>query len=151
MKTLFTTPAQALAATAPKAAFIIRTALLAGFAVLGSLGAAMAHGGPSVKAKQADGKSLAFTVENPDQQKVQVRVMSLNTKRDIMNEVNRQSSYGCKLNFEGMPTGTYAVMLRVGDQSYRYTVQVQAASQTTISVPELVDSQGTQGVASASL
>jgi hypothetical protein len=149
MKTL-TTSAQALALTAPKATSIFRTALLAGFAVLGSMGAALAQEGPSVKAKQADDQSLAFTVENPAQQQMRVRVMSLNTNRDVINEVNHQSSYGCKLNFAGMPAGKYAVMLKVGDQSYRYTVQV-AKAQTTISVAELTDTPSMPGVASASL
>jgi hypothetical protein len=49
-----------------------------------------------------------------------------------------------------MPAGKYAVMLKVGDQSYRYTVQV-AKAQTNISVAELTDTPSMPGVASASL
>ncbi|WP_201978947.1 hypothetical protein [Hymenobacter rubidus] len=114
----------------------LRTMLLGGLAVLGSAGSALAQDAPSVKAK-ADAQSLALTVENPQQERMHVQVICLDKYACLLNEVNRKPSYGTKLNFDGVPAGQYAVVLRVGHERYRYTVQVQAKAATTISVREL--------------
>jgi hypothetical protein len=126
----------------------LRALLLGGLAVLGSAGAALAQDAPSVKAKQADAQSLALTVENPKQQMVQMKVVSLAKYTALVDEVNHKSSYGSTLNFNGLPAGKYAVLLRVGRERYRYNVQVQAQPKTPILVRELSAAKTTDMVAS---
>ena len=147
MNTSFTTPSNQSQATATT--FNRLRALLLGALLMGSTGAAMAQGTPSIKAKQSDAQSLSFTLENPAQQRIEMQVVSLGTKRCVLREVNHNLSYGCKLNFRDLAAGEYAVLLRVGQERYRYTVQVQAPTQpqTTISVPELTAAAATPGVA----
>jgi hypothetical protein len=128
----------------------LRALLLGGLAVIGCAGSAFAQGAPSVKAKQGDAQGLWLTVENPTQQRVQMQVYSLNQHARLVNEVNRAASYGSKVNFAGMPAGRYAVLLRVGQERYRYNVQVQATPQTTISVHGLAPASPAGMVASAS-
>jgi hypothetical protein len=125
----------------------LRALLLGGMAILGSAGAALAQSGPSVKAKQADAQALWLTVENPAQQRLQMRVVSLDQHICLVNEVNHRASYGSKLNFGGVPAGQYAVLLRVGRERYRYSVDVQGQSQTVISVRELTPAQAPEVVA----
>ena len=152
----FTTPSNQSQATATIAnrlqAFVTvprLRALLLGTLLMGSAGAAMAQGTPSAKAKQSDAQSLSLTIENPAQQRVEMQVVSLGTKRCVLREVNHNLSYGCKLNFQDLSAGQYAVLLRVGQKRYRYTVQVQAPTpaQNTISVPELTAASATPSVA----
>ena len=130
------------------AAPYLRAAVLGGLLAAGTIGSALAQTAPSVKAKQADAQSLWLTVENPTQQRMQLRVVSLTTDQCLMNEVNRQISYGSHLNFNGVPVGQYAVTLRVGHERYRYTVQVQNLPKTTISVRELAQPAAPVAVAS---
>ena len=127
----------------------LRAVLLGGLVVLGSVGSALAQDAPSVKAKQADAQGLWLTVENPTQQRVQMQVISLAESICLVNEVNRQASYGSKLNFRGVPAGQYVVLLRVGRERYRYNVQVQAQPQTAISVRELTPATTTEVAVSA--
>ncbi|HEX8330242.1 MAG TPA: hypothetical protein VF629_22115 [Hymenobacter sp.] len=137
------TPAQRSASPA-----FLRALLLGGLAVLGSAGSAFAQDAPSVKAKQNDAQCLALTVENPQRERMQMQVVSLNKYTCIVNEVNSNASYGSQLNFKGMPAGRYAVLLRVGRERYRYNVQVQEGPQTTISVPGLTPASPAGMVAS---
>jgi hypothetical protein len=95
-------------------------------------------------------ESLMMTVENPTQQRVQVKVMQLSSSTCLSNVVNHDASYGTKLCFAKLPAGEYAVMLRVGREQYRYSVQVQAQN-STISVRELSNQATDKAVASASL
>jgi hypothetical protein len=124
-----------------------RTLLLGGLALMGSIGAAQAQDAPSVTAKQGDAQGLWLTVENPAQQRMQMQVMSLAHNVCLVNEVNHRTSYGSKLNFKGMPAGQYAVLLRVGQERYRYSVNVQGQAQTTISVRELTPAKSPEAVA----
>lgn len=124
-----------------------RALLLSGLAMLGSAGAAFAQSAPSVTTKQADAQSLWLTVENPAQQRVQMQVVSQANRTCLVNEVNRKASYGSKLNFNGVPAGQYAVLLRVGSERYRYNVDVQGKAQTTISVRELTPAKSPESVA----
>ncbi|SFQ21713.1 hypothetical protein [Hymenobacter arizonensis] len=157
MKTSLTPrPAQSLAgislqsrAQAMLAASFLRPALLGALVVLSSAGTALAQDVPSVKAKQTDGHNLAMTIENPARQQMQLRVVALSTNTCLVKEVNTEPSYGTNLNFNQLPAGKYAVLLRVGQERYRYTVQVASRAQTTISVPELATPQAGQIVASA--
>jgi hypothetical protein len=128
---------------------LLRALLLGGLAVLGSAGAALAQDAPSVKAKQGDAHNLWLTVENPKQERMQMDVVCLNHNTSLMSEVNRRTSYGSHLNFKGVPAGQYAVLLRVGRERYRYTVDVKADAQTSISVRELNAAQTSEMVAAA--
>lgn len=111
-----------------------RAALLGVFAVASTSGAAMAQEAPSVKAMQADAQHLYLTIENPEQKVLYMQVVNLDKKTCIMQEANRQPSYGCQLNFQKLPAGQYAVLLRVGRERYRYNVQVQNQTETNILV-----------------
>ena len=124
-----------------------RALLLSGVALLASIGAAQAQSAPVVTAKQGDAQGLWLTVENPTQQRMQMQVMSLAHNVCLVNEVNRRASYGSKLNFKGVPAGQYAVLLRVGQERYRYSVDVQNQAQTTISVRELTPAKSPEAVA----
>lgn len=131
----FLQPIAASASTATRA-FSLRTLLLAGLGLAGSVGTACAQHISSVQTKQGDAQALYLTVDNPALQRMQVQVVSLDTHTRILNEVNHKPSYGMKLHFKGMPAGPYAVLLRVGRERYRYNVQVADQTQTTISVSE---------------
>ena len=127
-----------------------RAALLGVLAVLGSAGTALAQDAPSVKAKQGDAQSLAMTIENPGRQQLELRVVALGTNTCLVKEVNTLPSYGTQLHFRNLPAGRYAVLLRVGQERYRYNVQVETQVQTTISVPGLTTPQAGQAVAAVS-
>jgi hypothetical protein len=101
---------------------------------------------------KAEAEALLMTIENPTQQRVQVKVMQLSSNTCLSNEINHKPSYGCKLNFAQLPAGEYAVMLRVGREKFRYAVQVQPQAQrSTISVRELSNQVADKTVASAAL
>jgi hypothetical protein len=126
-----------------------RTALLGVLALAATMGSAMAQETPSIKAAQENPQTLAFTVENPGKEVLQMRVFNLDNKTCVAKEVNSNPSYGCKLNFAKLPAGRYAVLVRVGSERYRYNVQVQSqtATQNTISVPGLSTPSATPVVA----
>ncbi|MGY3089837.1 hypothetical protein ACVWYF_002885 [Hymenobacter sp. UYAg731] len=145
VSTIQTTAAQGLA-SAP----YLRVMLLAGLALLGGAGAAQAQTAPSVTAKQGDAQGLWLSVENPTQQRMQMQVVSLAHRVCLVNEVNHRAAYGSKLNFGGVPAGQYAVLLRVGRERYRYSVDVQSKDQTTISVRELTPAKSPEVVAAVS-
>ncbi|GAB3855683.1 hypothetical protein GCM10028822_26920 [Hymenobacter terrigena] len=146
MKTSLTS--RPVATTQTRTAPYLRALLLGGLAIVGSAGTALAQSAPSVKTKQADDQALWLTVENPAQQRLQMQVVSLDHSVCLVNEVNHLTSYGSKLNFNGMPAGQYAVLLRVGRERYRYGVDVQAKAKTTISVRELTPAKSPEAVAS---
>ncbi|WP_210515472.1 hypothetical protein [Hymenobacter terricola] len=127
----------------------VRTGLVGTAVMLGAVAwssPAQAQQARPVHAKQGDAESLWLTIENPVQERMQVRVMQLSSNICLSAEVNHQPSYGCKLNFGKLPAGEYAVVLRVGHERYRYAVQVQAQSpRSTISVRNL-DSQPVEKV-----
>ncbi|MBD2766575.1 hypothetical protein IC235_01555 [Hymenobacter sp. BT664] len=129
----------------------LRAALLSGLVLIGSIGSALAQEGPSVKAKQGNAHSLYLTIENPTQQRLQMQVLSLSQPQYtcLVDEVNHQSSYGSQLNFNGMPAGHYAVLLRIGRERYRYTVQVPSQPKAPILVSELTPALASEMVASA--
>jgi hypothetical protein len=141
-------PAQQLTGTLTSTR-TLRALLLGGLALLGSAGAALAQGAPAVKAKQGNAQSLWLTVENPTQQRMHLKVISIDTRTYLVNEANRRTSYGSKLDFTGMPAGKYAVLVNVGREHYRYNVDVQGKAETTISVRELTPAQTPDAVASA--
>ncbi|MBF9236951.1 hypothetical protein I2I05_06045 [Hymenobacter sp. BT683] len=130
------------------AAPYLRATLLGALVVLGSAGTALAQDAPTVKAKQPNAQSLWVTIDNPAQQRMQLRVVSLSTNNCLVNEVNSQPSYGTQLNFRNLPAGKYAVLLRVGQERYRYNVQVESQTQTIISVPGLTVPNASEAVAS---
>ena len=146
MKTSLTS--RPAATTQTRTAPYLRALLLGGLAIVGSAGAALAQSAPSVTARQADAQGLWLTVENPAQQRLQMQVVSQAQHVCLVNEVNHLTSYGSKLNFKGMPAGQYAVLLRVGRERYRYSVDVQGKDQTTISVRELTPAKSSEAVAS---
>jgi hypothetical protein len=145
MKTSFTS--RPASTTQTRTAPYLRALLLGGLAIVASAGAALAQSAPSVTAKQGDAQGLWLTIENPAQQRLQMQVVSQAQGVCLVNEVNHLTSYGSKLNFNGMPSGQYAVLLRVGHERFRYNVDVQGKAQTTISVRELTPAKSPEAVA----
>jgi hypothetical protein len=133
-----------------------RAALLGMIAVLGTASAALAQKPAAqqpqwVQTKQADAQSLWLTIDNPEQKAMQMQVVNVGTNDCLANELSHNPSYGCKLNFSTLPTGQYAVLLRVGRERYRYNVQVQKQPATSTIVVQGLKRQTADTLSSASL
>ena len=63
---------------------------------------------------------------------MQLEVVHLDNNLTLSRVSNRQTTYGSKLNFRDLPVGHYAVLVRVGREKYRYTVQVKPLPQFSI-------------------
>lgn len=110
-------------------AFILR-AIIFGSALLGTA-VAQAQQLQPVQVTQPDANSLRLRFDNPTQQPARLQVIRLATNEMLLNETHREPAYGTRLKFDTLPAGRYAVLLRLGRDRYRYTVQVQAQPRTT--------------------
>lgn len=114
----------------------LRPGFLGLFALLGT--AAHAQQPAAVQVTQPDAVSLRLRLDNPTQQPARLQVIHLNNDNVVLNETHREAAYGTRLMFDTLPSGRYAVVLRLGRDDYRYTVQVQARpTGSTISVRDL--------------
>lgn len=104
-----------------------------------------------VQVTQADAASLRIRINNPTLKAAQLRVVHLENGNEILNETHRTAAYGTLLKFGGLPTGHYAVWLRVGPNRFRYAVQVTTRTQgnTAIAVQETTTHRVKSGLASA--
>lgn len=121
--------------------------LVAGFGLAAS--PAYAQQAQKVQTK-SEAETLLMTVNNPTQERVQVKVVQLSSSTCLSNVINHESSYGTKLCFAKLPAGEYAVLLRVGRERYHYAVQVKAQN-STISVRELNGQATDKAVTTAAL
>ena len=129
----------------------LRRGLLASAAVL-SAGAARAQQ-PAVHMSQPDATSLRLRFDNPTPRPAYLTVSNLNSGESILSETHREAAYGTRLKFDKLPAGAYDVLLRVGRNRYRYTVQVaaDAAGQPAIAVRETTTHRVESGLATAQL
>lgn len=106
-----------------------------------------------VQVTQPNAESLRVRISNPARQKASMQVIHLNTSQTLLNETYRTPAYGTLLKFNGLPTGRYAVLCRVGANRYRYTVDVDARhpGATSIAVRETTTHRVESGLATAAL
>jgi hypothetical protein len=106
-----------------------------------------------VQVTQPDAESLRIRINNTSKRPATLQVMHLNTSNTILSEVHREPAYGTLLKFNNLPSGRYAVILRVGANRYRYHVQVdkKAPGLATITVRETTTRLVESGLATASL
>jgi hypothetical protein len=106
-----------------------------------------------VQVTQPDAESLRIRINNTSKKPATLQVMHLNNSNMILSEVHREPAYGTLLKFNNLPSGRYAVMLRVGANRYRYNVQVdkKAPGLATITVRETTTRLVESGLATASL
>ncbi|UOQ99157.1 hypothetical protein MUN81_06595 [Hymenobacter sp. 5317J-9] len=157
MKTLFSfCPVQfatRISAATPSAGLV-----LAGAMVLLGMGVAQPAAAQTlaqepVQVSQPDSESLRVRISNPAQKSIVLRVVHLDNGRWVLNETHKVPAYGTRLRFNDLPTGRYAVMLQVGPERYRYTVDVdgQKPGASTIAVRELTTRRVENVVASAGM
>ena len=130
-----------------------RTAVLSLVAIAGLAAAtpAQAQQAPSpVRLTQVDHENLRLRIDNPSQQASRVEVIHLNTGQPLFTESYADAAYGHRFNFHGLPTGRYAMLLKVGPDRYKYTIQVADGPEgQTVAVAELATRQLTPALASA--
>ncbi|HEX8656086.1 MAG TPA: hypothetical protein VF690_01045 [Hymenobacter sp.] len=158
MKTSFKFPVAQLATKqiALAAGRILRSALPSLLLVTGFAGTAASQAAPSappVQVTQPDDASLRVRINNPAGARAHIQVVNLNNGNWILNETHRDAAYGTLLKFNDLPTGRYAVVLRVGSDRYRYNVHVErkAPGAATIAVRETTTTRVESGLATASL
>jgi hypothetical protein len=157
MKTSFKFPVARLATkqTALAAGRIFRSALPSLLLITGFAGTASqaAPSAPPVQVTQPDAASLRVRINNPAGARAHIQVVNLNNGNRILNETHRDLAYGTLLKFNALPTGRYAVVLRVGSDRYRYNVHVErkAPGAATIAVRETTTTRVESGLATASL
>ncbi|HEX8326793.1 MAG TPA: hypothetical protein VF629_04585 [Hymenobacter sp.] len=157
MKTLFrpSTPhAESQSGTANRFAAAFKTTGLGLVALVGTAFSASAQTPPAepVRVTQANDLSLRIRINNPTQQAAQLRVVQLNNGSWILNETHREPAYGTLMKFDKLPAGRYAVVLQVGPDRYRYTVDVRQQKQgKSLAVRELTTRHTDNVVASAGL
>ncbi|QIL76620.1 hypothetical protein [Hymenobacter sp. HDW8] len=64
--------------------------------------------------------------QNLAKQHGQLQVYSLITGQKLFDEAFDQSYYTCRLNFDNLQPGEYLMCLKVGKDSYRYTLRVKS-------------------------
>ncbi|MDB5267959.1 MAG: hypothetical protein JWP58_999 [Hymenobacter sp.] len=125
----------------------LRPALLALTAVVSF--AAQAQQPQPVQVTQPDAASLRVRIYNASPRPITMRVENLSTATLILDETHRLPAYGTLLKFNTLPSGRYALTLRVGPDRYRYTIQVdnQAPGRATIAVRETTTRRVESGLA----
>ncbi|MBH8568752.1 hypothetical protein KB206_07660 [Microvirga sp. STS02] len=111
--------------------------------------AAQAQQPQPVQVTQPDAASLRVRVYNAFSRPISMRVENLSTATTILNETHRLPAYGTRLKFNTLPSGRYALTLRVGPDRYRYTIQVEnkAPGAATIAVRETTTHRVENGLA----
>ena len=123
---------------------------------LGLLGAALglpAQAAPTepVQVTQPDAANLRVRISNTSHKAIYMQVVRLENGQWLLNETHRVPAYGTLLKFGGLPTGNYAVLVRVGANRYRYTVQVATpkTGATSIAVLETTTRRVESGLATS--
>ncbi|WP_201983605.1 hypothetical protein [Hymenobacter rubidus] len=132
---------------------LFSTGFLFGAAALAQPAHAQAPIPQPVQMTQVDAVSLRLRINNSGQQPAHLLVLHLDNQTCLLNETHREPAYGTLLKFDTLPAGRYAVILRVGADRYRYTVQVDnhKAGGPTIAVRETTTHRVESGLATASL
>ncbi|KUG05849.1 hypothetical protein [Solirubrum puertoriconensis] len=125
----------ASAATAARAAGAYASRMLLGLLTLGgALAAAPVQAAPGqsvqpVALERVDAVSFRVRISNPAAQQGQVQVLSLASGKTLFSENYAAPAYGHRFNFGVLPAGRYAIVVKAGEQQYRYTLQLQADGQ----------------------
>jgi hypothetical protein len=133
---------------------VFGSVVLFGMGIAGSVQAqAVAQQELPVQVTQPEAAALRVRVSSPDKKPIHLEVVHLDNGNWMLNETHRTAVYSTLLKFDGVPSGSYAVVLRVGPNRYRYTVRVdtKAASATTIAVRETTTHRVESGLATAAL
>jgi hypothetical protein len=111
--------------------------------------AAQAQQPQPVQVTQPDAASLRVRIYNASARPILLRVENLSTGFYLLNQTHRLPAYGTLLKFNTLPSGSYALTLRVGPDSYRYTIQVEnkAPGTATIAVRETTTRRVESGLA----
>ncbi|GAB3850891.1 hypothetical protein GCM10028822_16860 [Hymenobacter terrigena] len=111
--------------------------------------AAQAQPSQPVQVTQPDAASLRVRIYNAFSRPISMRVENLSTATYILDETHRLPAYGTLLKFNTLPSGRYALTLRVGPDRYRYTIQVEnkAPGAATIAVRETTTHRVESGLA----
>ncbi|GAA4346180.1 hypothetical protein GCM10023185_00400 [Hymenobacter saemangeumensis] len=90
-----------------------------------------------VTLQKLDAENLRLRVANPAQQASRVEVVALTTGQPLFSQRYTDAAYGHRFNFHDLPTGSYALKLKVGAARYRYTIEVATTPQgTTLHIVE---------------
>ncbi|MGI4874990.1 MAG: hypothetical protein ACRYFX_27865 [Janthinobacterium lividum] len=84
---------------------------------------------PPVRVTQAASQSLRVRIDNPRQLRGTVQVLRLANGQPLFEESYTAAAYGHRFDFDGVPAGRYALLLKVGSDRYRYVVQVAPQAQ----------------------
>ena len=101
---------------------------------LGTASAAQAQEAAPVQLVRADASSFQVRIVNPAQESGRVQVVQLSTDQVLFSEATKAPAYGHRFGFSTLPTGNYAVLVKVGAARYSYTVQVRHEGTGLLSV-----------------
>ncbi|MBG8556391.1 cupredoxin domain-containing protein [Hymenobacter guriensis] len=73
-------------------------------------------------------ETVRIRIQNPAQQRGSVQVVSVQTGQLLFKEQYAAPAYGHRFDFRNLAAGRYALVVRVGKDCYRYTVQVAPAA-----------------------
>ena len=103
------------------------TSLLAAAPVLALQAAA------PVALTQVDARNFCLHLNNPGQQRTRIEVVQLRDDQTLFSASTSAPTYGHRFNFGGLPSGRYAVVLRTGPATQRYTVVVRNTAEAAFS------------------
>jgi hypothetical protein len=111
--------------------------------------AAQAQQPQPVQVTQPDAASLRVRIYNSSTRPISMQVENLATGFYLLNRTHRLPAYGTLLKFNTLPSGRYALTLRVGPDRYRYTIQVEnkTPGAATIAVRETTTHRVESGLA----
>ena len=121
MKTFFTSAATLFAPrVVSKSGAALGALLLGGVIFAGPVAAQQ-----PVVIDKTDAATFRVRTQNPLKERVQVQVVSGNTGQRLFAEAYDQSYYSRRFNFQNLKPGAYFLVARIGQDTYRYTIQVK--------------------------
>ena len=82
---------------------------------------------------QVGTRSFCLRLNNPDQQRTRIEVVQLRDDQTLFSATTSAPAYGHRFDFGGLPSGRYAVVLRTGPATQRYTVVVRNTAEAAFS------------------
>jgi hypothetical protein len=70
-------------------------------------------------------------ISNPALQKARLQLVRLSDSVVLYEENSASATFGQQLNVQSLPDGQYAIVVRVGPEQYRYTLQLQTETHRT--------------------
>lgn len=81
--------------------------------------------------ERVDTFSYLVRISNPALQKARLQLVRLSDSKVLYEENSAKATFGQKLNVQSLPDGQYAILVRVGPEQYRYTLQLQTETHRT--------------------